>query len=121
MGLQLKASVIKDAMYEAEIDMDDRDVLRPSYSGRYMYGATCLGIVGGPDTLMRFVSDVIPRIDPGFSADSDVVPRASDEWYELRWDNMAMDMIFYWPGVQVEDDLPTEDEVYSYPPLQDSE
>ncbi len=110
MALQLKASVIQDAMYEAGIDVEDREeVLRVSYSGRYMYGATCLGIVGGPDVLMHFVSDVIPRIDPGFDHDSDAFAHASPEWYELRWDNMGMDLIFYWPGIQVEDDREAED------------
>lgn len=102
MSLEIQASKIRDAM--TEIDMEVEGTLHVAYSGRYMYGATCLGIVGGADTLMKFVADVIPRIDPGWEPDSDAFAHASEEWYELRWDNMAMDMIYYWPGVHVVED-----------------
>jgi hypothetical protein len=102
MALKIKASKIRDEMVEADIDID---ALRTTYSGRYMYGANCLGIVGGPETLMKFVTDVIPRVDPGWQPDSDAFMHASQEWYELRWDNMAMDLIFYWPGIEIDDDL----------------
>lgn len=82
----------------------------PKYSGRGMFGAECIGVVGkGPD-LMKFVLRVIPLIDPNYdfestlhmnAEDPDVSIAFSEEWLRMNQDNMGMDMIYYWPEIQI--------------------
>lgn len=83
-----------------------------NYSGRYMYGDTCIGIVGNGADLMKFALRVIPKIDPNFEFESELHMNAdepeitikhSDVWLDMNQDNMGMDMIFYWMGVVTED------------------
>lgn len=98
------------------IRIDDTEVgalceeydIRPQfdYSGRGMYGNTCFGIVGRAQDLVRFLLHVVPAIDPGFVVNTDgddkvIDTEYSDEWEQIAQDNMAMDMIFYWPNVQM--------------------
>lgn len=63
----------------------DLDIQIQSYSGRGMYGRVCLGVV-------------LSSIDEVF--------RLGQELYELefpklRSDNMGMDMIVYWPDLEL--------------------
>jgi hypothetical protein len=55
--------------------------IRPSYSGRGMFGATCLGVVGSMADLDTLLSEV----------------RGSAKG--LRKDSMGLDYIYYWPGI----------------------
>lgn len=69
--------------------------VRMNYSGRFMYGRTCLGIVGDPSDLVLFVQHVVPGIP-----ELEDVDLSSD----LRSDNMGLKMIYYWPDIRVIDD-----------------
>jgi len=98
---------------------EDEDIQpSPRYSGRGMYGAECIGIVGKGDALMKFVLRILPQIDPNYDFESTlhtsdevhVVARAekpdisvafSEEWLRMNQDNMGMDLIYYWPEIQI--------------------
>lgn len=61
------------------------DDYRENYSGRGMYGKTCVGIVGNTGDLIEFVIAVA-------DADNDL----AYELAEVSTDSMASDKIFYW-------------------------
>lgn len=67
----------------------ESEAIYTNYSGRYMYGATCFGFVGGVQDYTRFVGTLLHLID-------------ADEWQTLvdalTTDNMGLDMIYYFPG-----------------------
>jgi len=71
------------------------------YSGRFMYGKTCIGIVGDARDMMTFTLDVIKVVDPDFEENQDA-------WRDMRQDNMGLDMIYYWPQIEVEEDEPAD-------------
>lgn len=82
-----------DALQDA---CDDEGIdLRTEYSGRAMYGATCIGIVAdGIGSILRVIG--ILREDS----------RAFDLYEALsvgnpRTDSMGMQTIFYWPSIRV--------------------
>lgn len=68
--------------------------LRDDYSGRGMYGKTCLGLTGSVEDLVRFVMKITDEDDAWYTTDN--------SW--LTWistDSMGRDTIFYWPRVTV--------------------
>lgn len=96
--------------------------LRP-YSGRGMYGRTCVGVVGHRSTIFEALGDFLAQAhndvfddlrdiseddDAGFEA----VSRRSDNYTEFassllatfNQDNMGFDDIVYWPEWAYEDD-----------------
>lgn len=73
---------------------------RGDYSGRGMYGATCVGIVMNPSDLLTLGANI--------SALDDQELRV---WLMNRYstDSMGYDTIVYWPGVTC-DDSPEDSE-----------
>jgi len=65
--------------------------LRTGYSGRCMYGKTCIGVVG-------YLSDLIAFILEIQDSDSDL---ARDELAQVSSDSMGMSEIYYWPRLAV--------------------
>lgn len=62
-----------------------------SYSGRGMYGKTCLGIVAdSAQFVMSFILDV-QQDDPDLAAILSSQP--------MRTDDMGLSIILYWPGI----------------------
>lgn len=96
------AQLIKDTSSDLAGDVD----FRKSYSGRGMYGAECVGIVGSHQQCMSIIAEVIKELhsvgDDGF--DDNV-----DELMCFETDSMGRDMIYYWPQIQWEGE-PDEDE-----------
>ena len=83
-----KAQIL-DALDQAGLD---EEVVHWNYSGRGMYGDTCFGIVGYLPDLIKFIASFASF---------------GDDWTwleDVKEDNMGRQMIFYWPGVKVEDD-----------------
>ena len=74
--------ILEAADYEA-------DSIYTDYSGRFMYGATCFGFVGNQADYTRFIMRLPSQI--GFEDAEALVD-------SLRTDNMALDMIYYFPG-----------------------
>lgn len=75
--------------------------VRHDYSGRGMFGRTCLGLTGDVDDLIRFV-----RFVERTHANENVnFPMDDTDWLDnVRDDNMGRKMIYYWPNVRVEED-----------------
>ena len=109
MTLEISRRVLDLAIEEYTDPNAEWLSVRTHYSGRYMYGRSCLGVVGRAGDLIRFVLEIVPAIDPNKIAaagDSDVV--YSEEWFEVLSDSMGMDTIFYWPEVEVITDEPDD-------------
>lgn len=97
---------IRDAMADDGFEFDDPDAIRTDYSGRGMYGATCLGFVGGDCT--RFVFELavhLARIDEGLlrgvDPELDTVREALHGIGAPSTDSMGRTSIFYWPNITV--------------------
>ena len=87
-----------DEQAERDYDWGDSDSdaieIREDYSGRGMYGATCLGfVVSSQRTVMRLVACMTEVL--GLDMALDVIRKAST-------DSMGRDMIVYFPGVTLE-------------------
>ncbi len=67
---------------------------RKAYSGRHMYGSTCIAVVGDEEAFWRFA---LTLSDDRFD---------SIDLVELFWeeppirDNMARDYVWYWPHIE---------------------
>ncbi len=70
---------------------DSLMTLHPSYSGRGMYGKTCLGVSGTFSGLIAFVMYV--------SADD---PDLAGELTSVSWDDLGLDKIYYWTAIEGE-------------------
>lgn len=89
--MEISRTHIENAAYEA--DLDTEEDIYWEYSGRYMYGEKCFGIVGSVSDFARFLV-MLTYLDDG-----------PDEAYELsqrvNTDSMGRSTIFYFPGVKV--------------------
>lgn len=72
-----------------------------NYSGRSMYGDTCIGIVGGHNALVKFIARIATW---NYDGEEDA-PRGEDICEELSYsvvtDALGEDMVFYFPGVKL--------------------
>jgi hypothetical protein len=83
MSEQPEHAVLVDLMKVTASELDMR--FMDDYSGRFMYGETCVGVVGSQFELASFWSGL---------------PLAIRETLgQPRIDNMGLDFIWYWPGV----------------------
>jgi len=78
---------------------------RHNYSGRGMYGKRCVGITGGRIEVQKILADVMHQIMDAVvdSQDAQVREEARDVidvLMDYRSDNMAHDIIIYWPNVE---------------------
>lgn len=96
---------ISRASLEALPEYDEEDV-RTDYSGRSMYGGTCLGYTGSDIVLFTFHLAVeLVRAD--MSEDDEEEPdlyAVEEKLGEIgngRSDSMGRGVIFYWPHVTV--------------------
>lgn len=99
--LPFTADELLDALYEAEVSVDDRhaeDVVRTNYSGRGMYGRECFGIVVRSYEVLA-VGIALERLLA--ERDSDV--RATQLARHCSTDSMAFDVILYFPGFELKD------------------
>jgi len=82
------------------------EIITYDYSGRFMYGASCFGIMGAAATFARFMGAFGVLVG---EVDGDV-SRVLDLADAVRSDNMASDTIYYFPGWSIEDEPKDEDE-----------
>lgn len=89
MLLEIKRTLIENVAWDSDLDLEN---IRDSYSGRYMYGKSCLGIVVDDiNKAFRFVS-YMTDIDP------DIGFELADK---AKLDSMGLSTIVYFPGVTV--------------------
>ena len=97
--MEIRRSVLEDAIYAAGYEPDgDRDSglrvgIREAYSGRAMYGDTCLGLVTDGAGVVTEIVLALARAGEDEAADA--LARAP------RTDSMGFSMITYWPGVEL--------------------
>ncbi|QNL30200.1 hypothetical protein SEA_MARIOKART_73 [Gordonia phage Mariokart] len=86
------------------LDLDE-DQVRPDYSGRGMYGSTCLGFVtGSPTQTTQFTVLIAMATLPGGltgSYDGCDLMEAIGDLGVASTDSMGYDTITYWRGVTV--------------------
>jgi hypothetical protein len=87
----------------------DEGALRDRYSGRAMYGDTCLALVGSVGDLVRFLlelSHAASRYDP--DPDAEAAQLRLRELVDTlrgtgtRHDGMGRDTVYYWPVVSAD-------------------
>lgn len=82
------------------------DEFRPSYSGRFMYGKTCVGVVTdsayGPANFVRKLAEAIAEERSDDDPGEDDVEEIIAEIGEPTSDSMGRSTIFYWPNVSVD-------------------
>lgn len=86
---------ILDALVNLGVNVGE-DSIREDYSGRYMYGKTCLGIVLQSYVEIAKLAMALQTV-LGDSPAADIVDH-------LATDSMGLSMIAYFPGVTLEDD-----------------
>lgn len=75
------------------------DQLRPDYSGRGMYGKTCIAYEGDePTVFMLDLAETIIGETPSFGELRDCI----EEIGEPSRDSMGLGSIYYWRGITVE-------------------
>lgn len=84
------------------MDIDIEEDVRTDYSGRGMYGRTCLGYTGG--SLVEFVAAValvLVEDDPHADDDAWTLLEKIAEIGDGYEDSMGRGRITYWPGLTV--------------------
>ena len=75
-----------------------------SYSGRFMYGKKCLGIVANSQ---KFLADIINGIAAKFDLYDDLDKSDRAELFsallDYKTDSMGLSTIYYWPSIPYED------------------
>jgi hypothetical protein len=99
-------ATINDSNVFIEIAENISDDVRVDYSGRGMYGRTCVGFVGGVSDLVAFVVDVTEEYAYQVERDGEVDPDLAlikNHLYGVEVDSMGTDSIFYWPTIRTEE------------------
>ena len=63
-----------------------------SYSGRFMHGRECVGVVTG-DSQADFaleLADKVGKLE---------MPELMEIMRRMKWDNMGFEQVFYWPHI----------------------
>lgn len=76
-----------------EAVQDQFNDVRDDYSGRGMYGATCVAVVGDAATFADFIQ-AVTEVTGG-------AVRARSLASICRQDSMGFDTVYYWPGLTV--------------------
>lgn len=95
----VECSALNCAVMDAS---DDNTVLRVywQYSGRAMYGDTCVGVTSdrGPVNLLRLAWYL------AINSDGDTSFLETLAFADMRTDSMGLGQVVYWPGVKADDD-----------------
>lgn len=93
----MKTTIDRGSFYQAiELTGLDEDDVKEGYSGKGMYGDSCIGIMGDLRDLISFITYYIPQ--------ADYVGQDIDWIVNARSDHLGLRTIWYWPGVQFEEE-----------------
>lgn len=84
------------------------------YSGRFMYGKMCIGVIGTPEQCQQLVaelaSELMTNVFEYSDEDEDTAYDYHDEaqqalsvLMDYKTDNMGRSFIFYWPDLQTDE------------------
>ena len=87
-----------------EIEDEDSGSIYPDYSGRAMYGSTCLGLVG--HDILPLIIDLILHLQMAHEDDDDScdLTEILQELRDGHTDGMGLDVIVYFPNITVSDE-----------------
>lgn len=104
----MKATLTDDQYNELESVLDDGD-LRSDYSGRSMYGRTCVGFTTD-ESPARFQQELAKILAPDYfgeeEPDADSIDEMMDEIGSPNSDSMGRSTIYYYPSISVEGQQP---------------
>jgi hypothetical protein len=95
-----QTDVLRDALDDVTGDEIWPEVIE--YSGRGMYGRTCLGIIAkDADRLLALVEDALYRVIPLLDGDEqcDAEELLSALLYGRDFDSMGLSDVVYWPHI----------------------
>lgn len=108
---EISRAVLEDALNQADVE------LRENYSGRGMYGDTCIGVVGEHDELENFERELAKAATldkykdhhPTDYSDPEAVVETFIEELDAiagqrRSDSMGMSSIYYYPRLTITED-----------------
>lgn len=100
MQITLPLSLLEEAAAQADLENDD---IRTDYSGRAMYDAECVGVVGNVNCGTAFVVELL-ELAKDWGGEGGLDGLDYDELKDvllrgMRSDNMGMSMIYYWPDL----------------------
>lgn len=99
---------LQEAIMEAAIQSGEVG-FRNDYSGRGMFGRSCVGITGSIGNCMAVVGAVIK------TALRDDLDATVDAMLDFSQDSMGYDVIMYWPALEpIKFPEPEEDEPWSH-------
>lgn len=82
---------------------------RNSYSGRCMYGRSCIGITGSFRACMDIVGEVIKELHN--DSEEDHFDEKVEKLMRMSSDSMGYDMIIYWEDLEsIEEEFSEEEE-----------
>lgn len=96
----MKVQLSSKQFREVELIVNDVGCeVRANYSGRGMYGATCLALTSerGLGDLVMFVQALARETDV-----SETLDELSDALDRVREDQLGRGVVYYWPDVSVE-------------------
>lgn len=97
--------------FEYLSDLYDEEALYPYYSGRGMYGKTCLGYVGSDSALFIFdLAKLLAERDTSIEASADDVREMMESLGSGSKDSMGLDTITYFRSIGVEPGAKQEEE-----------
>jgi hypothetical protein len=86
--------------------IEDADFECQSYSGRGMYGRKCLAVeIGRSHDLGELFAGILEQVEG-----EDNTREIQDGLRGMCWDNMGLDMVYYFPNVPYTEDEEPEDE-----------
>lgn len=108
---EISRSTLEDALNQTDVE------LRENYSGRGMYGDTCIGVVGDQDALEVFEQELAKAATlakyedhhpTDYSDPEAVIETFIEELHNVaasrRTDSMGMDAIWYYPRLTITED-----------------
>ncbi len=102
MEKSLSYEMVREAVYQSEVDWGDygvESIIRADYSGRYMYGAECFGLVLNSDgELVQVMLELAAALQEEGWDRYDVRALAG----AMRSDSMGLSNIYYFPGWALE-------------------
>jgi hypothetical protein len=87
--------------------LEDQFTLMPDYSGRGMYGRTCIALVGNTGDLLRFTAELAQIGDDTDTEAADTLQIMADT---VRTDSLGYDTVFYFPGITLESEADDNDQ-----------
>lgn len=103
----MKVTLSSEALETLERVADASDVqLRSDYSGRGMFGRSCLAVIGSTSGLVRFAFALVEEVATGLPDEGERLGVLVDAVRESRTtsDSLGHDTVYYWPGVELEEE-----------------